>query len=369
MIVDKFLIQKYASKNTSPKMPIEAKYVNAFLDSLLNSTWAEKKYDELDSQMRNGVSFLIFTSFYPTAKNVNEEPFRSITSYSMLKKDFTLFEMISAALFTGSVHEYHGRDLYAQIVRNTDETPIRYTDEGSYTDMGDGIIQIGFKNYYCEDPLPDGTGSEWQTIDELNDALWKFQNLITMVKPARIIVLLFSVPWCYLGGDKNELLSCEVDVDDERFSSPFGPEGGDSMEIIAGLTDAEKRNLYKRVEMYVYKEDETSETGYVKGKKDIEFDRTVYEYEDRIILEYNLKTERSNVGEESVTWGEITLTAEYGGTIYAATKVYDPDKDYYEKYDPFMLRINDDDPEGPCVALQVGGEQDKGAIFYRRTKA
>ena len=119
-IVDRTDIQEYAKRNTSPKMPIEAKYVEAFIDALMNSTKVQDVYEILSDHMQNGDTFVIYNSFFNIAKNVNREPFRSIIAYSMLKKDLRLFELISASIFTGSVIEYHGSDLYTEISTTTE---------------------------------------------------------------------------------------------------------------------------------------------------------------------------------------------------------------------------------------------------------
>ena len=170
-LVNKADIQNYARRNTSTKMGIEQLYVQAFIDSLLNSTKHKDVIQILQDTMQNGDAFVLFNSIDTSAKNINKEPFRSIVAYAMLKKDFRLFELISASLFTGTVVEYHGDDLYTDAVKATDENPLKYTDNGTFTDMNIGRIQIGFKNIFATESLPDGTGTEYQTLAELEKSL------------------------------------------------------------------------------------------------------------------------------------------------------------------------------------------------------
>ena len=66
-IVDKTDILNYAQRNTSPKMPIEQKYVYAFLDALLNSKSVQELYQILSDEMQNGThsSYLILSGTLP----------------------------------------------------------------------------------------------------------------------------------------------------------------------------------------------------------------------------------------------------------------------------------------------------------------
>lgn len=361
-LVDKTKIQQYSIKNTSPQMPIEAKYVYAFVDSILNSTSIKDVYQMLSDELQNGNTFVIFNSFFGNAKNVNKEPYRSIIAYSMLKKDFRLFELISASMFTGSVMEYHGSDLYAESAFNTDEIPIKFTDSGIFTDMGKGEILIGFKNWYCPDPLPDGTGSEYQTIDELNAALDDFDNIITLTKPARVQILLFFVRYCYLSGDATTIESCGIDRNDENFLCPFGDTI--SMNILSNMSEQELKNLYKEVSMYDYT---------YNLDRGIDVDRIVRTEPGFIRYDYDLRCMASSSSEESdeknMIWGTIKILSNAGSKSYARKFEYKEDEQYFEKYNPIMLRINDDDPDGPCLALEVdNGVGTIGALFYTRDR-
>lgn len=413
-LVDKVDIQKYAQRNTSPNMPIEAKYVQFFLDALLNSTSVQELYEILRSEIQNGDSYIIYNSYYNGAQNVNREPYRSIIAYAMLKKDFRLFELISASLFTGSVHEYHGSDLYENFTNNTDETPIRYTDEGTYTDMSEGLIQIGFKNYYCEDPLPDGTGSEYQTIEELRKALLDFDYIITLTKPARVEVLLFFVPFCFLSGDKDTLQSVGIELSDDptRFSSPFGDEL--SMNIIDNMSNRELMDSYNEVSMYDYDR---------KIDRDITSEKTISIEPEWLIFDYNFRCQTSSkggdayikvtpVGDENPSelgwyvynslkteyeltsdttvvegkdyykkikdsiWGTIKIVSNAGSRTYAESKSFKEDEEYFEKYIPIMLRngYDKDNPsvpssESPCLPYEIiNGVPTIGALLYERER-
>lgn len=410
-LIDRVDIQKYAKRNTSPNMPIEAKYVQAFIDALMNSTSVQEVYDILQSEMQNGDAYVIYSSYSVNARNINKEPYRSIVAYAMLKKDFRLFELISASMFTGSVQEYHGSDLYNQLVKTTDEQPTRYTDEGTYTDMTEGLIQIGFKNYYCEDPLEDGTGSEWQTIEELNKALTDFDYIITLTKPARVQVLLFYVPWCYLSGDKDTILTCGIYrpgiENPDLFSCPFGDEL--SMNIIANMSNQELIESYNQVSMYDYER---------QMDLAITSDKTVKITSDAIFFDYDLRCQKSTsshyqytevfpVGYENpselewyenngtgsyilstdttvdssktyytrsvvtddVIWGTIKIISNVGNRTYAETRTYKEGEEYFEKYKPIMLRLKDNDPTAPCLALEVEhGTPTVGAMFYTRDR-
>ena len=358
--IDKYNIQKYAETNTSPKMPIEKQYVNAFLDALLNSTSITELYEILQDKMQNGDSFVIFNSFHKEASNLNREPYRSIIAYSMLKKDLYLFKLISASMFTGRVLEYHGSDLYTDVTKTTDESPIKYTDRGLYTDMSEGLIQIGFQNYYVDKPADDGGGSEYQTISELNTAMLDFDYIITLTKPARVEVLVFFVPYCYLSGTETNVYTCNIDQSYPEFSSPFGDRT--SMNIINNLTDNELKELYKEVVMY----DTEHEMQRV-----IEVERSVTTGKDYVLISYYMRCQSSQYSESSskMIWSRIEIYSNIADRTFIEARVYDSNKNYYEKYIPIMLRLYDNDPDGPCLALRIENITPTiGAMFYTRDK-
>lgn len=358
-LVDRTQIQKYAQRNTSPKMPIEEKYVKAFLDALLNSTSVQEMYSVLKDEMQNGDSYVIYNSYALTARNLNREPYRSIIAYAMLKKDFRLFELISASIFTGSVAEYHGADLYSETMLNTDEVPLKYTDTGGYTDMTPGLIQIGFKNYYCDNPLPDGTGSEYQTIEELMNAIVDFDYIITLTKPARVGILLFFVPWCYMSGNSYESLTCGIN-ENQYFETPFGDPV--SMNILYNIPEIDYPNLYSDVSMYEM-------DGDIQVTRSIEATRTITSEPDFIIFDYDFRCQSSVISEDlTYIWGIIHITSGSQDKIYSRILTYRADERYYEKYNPIMLRISND-PNSPCLALEIeNGTPTVGAMFYTRDR-
>lgn len=371
-LVDRVDIQKYAKRNTSPNMPIEAKYVQAFIDALMNSTSLQELYDILRSETQNGDSYLIYNSYGINARNINKEPYRSIIAYAMLKKDFRLFQLISASMFTGSVKEYHGSDLYDEFIKTTDETPLHYTDEGTYTDMNEGLIQIGFKNYYCNDPLPDGTGSEYQTVDELLKSLTDFDYIITLTKPARVEVLLFFVPFCFLSGDKDTLESVGIKLSEDptRFSAPFGDEL--SMNILENMSDKELMASYSQVSMYDYDHN---------INRDIRVDKSITVEPGCITFDYDLRCQASSSSTEAnakkdIIWGTIKIISNVGNKTYAESKSYRDEEEYYEKYIPIMLRNGYDknnpsvpSSESPCLPYEiVNGVPTIGALLYERER-
>lgn len=369
-VVDRTLIQNYAKRNTSPKMPIESKYVEAFLDSLLNSTNVQEVYSILSDEMQNGDAFVIYNSFFPTARNLNREPYRSIVAYSMLKKDFRLFELISASLFTGSVTEYHGTDLYTNITYSTDEIPTVYTDAGAYTDMSPGIIQMGFKNYFCDDPLEDGTGSEYQTLAELYSADDDFAYIITLTKPARVQVLEFYVPWCFMTGDAKTKLTCGINLNDPYLSMPFGDEL--SINILSNMNLSELITCYATATMVVY---QTIAGELIAIDKPIEYERTIKITQNYVFFDYDFRCQSTESSSEesdddSIVWGEITLKSNAGGKIYAKETKFKPDEEYFEKYNPIMLRLEDNNPDAPCLAFEIQNDTPTiGAMLYIREDA
>ena len=365
-VFDESLINLYAEKNTSPKFPLEKKYVNAFLQSLLNSSAVREKYKILRDEMWNGDSFFFYNSFWRDAKVVNKEPNRSIVAYAMLKKDFRLFELMSASLFTGTVEEYHGRDLYSDLTKYTDERPLRYTDSGAYTDMEEGIIQIGFKNVFCDDPLPDGTGSEFQTLEELEAAASDFEVMVTMCKPARVIVLLFYERYCFIGGNKETLNTCGINRS-EDFSSPFGGGAGNTgVDVLNSMSDDEIYKCYMECSMTV--KDKFGN----KSSKLVEMSREVIKTENPkvITFRYTFKTEEVEKDGEIRNWGEITLFPSVATTIYVRETRWKEGEKHCEKMEPVMLSLGPYAPDSVLAfSIQDGTPTGIAGMFYQREKA
>ena len=352
-------ILEYAKKNTSPKMPIEQKFVFSFLNSLLNSTSVKLFYRELSEEMQGGESFVMYKSLYEFADTVDSS-LRHIVTYSMLKKDMRMFELISQELFTGSVTEYHGIDLAGAAVETTDEHPLRYTDESITTDMMQGLVIVGFKNYYCNDQLP---GEErYQTIEELEKATNVFDTLITLTKPARVEILAFNVPWCYLSGDASNIIACGIDTSMyPTYELPFGDT--ESMAIIDNYSDYELINSYRTGTMWKVVND--IQIDYI-----IELTRKVTKEPDAIVFDYDIKYHYEEEDRTQPVWNIIEIEANEAGYNYVRVRSYKPNEPYFEKYVPIMLRINDNDPDGPCLAFEIdNGTPRTGAMFYTREKA
>lgn len=323
-MVNESTIRTYAQKNTSPQMPIEAKYVNAFVNSILNSTSVQTAYNILAEEMQNGESFLIFNSFWETAAEINMEPYRSIVAYAMVKKDFRLFELISASLFTGTVSEYHGEDLYTEVVENTDIPANMYTDMGLYTDMSPGSIFIGFTNIYCDNPLPDGTGSEFQTYEQMMAGYEIFKKLITMTKPARVGVFVFFEPYCFIGGNNTELRTCGIDTDNPDFISPFGTDGNGSYATIMGMSDNDLMNCYRIVSMF----DDNNPINIESERTVTEIARTEHDDDPVEVKRYLMFTYKLRcVPQEGASsiWGNILILSNLLGISNLNNIVFTPD--------------------------------------------
>lgn len=195
ILVPRENIQTYAKRNTSPKMPVEEKFVNAYIDSLLNSTKLQETYFQILERIQFGGSFLGYLSFWKDAVKLNKEPFISIVAYSMLKKDMILFEMISSSLFTGTVEQYIGTQIYSRIFKTTDE-PGAFTDLNSFTDAESGNITIAFKNIYTVDYDEQKMFPPYQTKEKYESNLKDFLPLITMTKPARVAISVYNDLFC-----------------------------------------------------------------------------------------------------------------------------------------------------------------------------
>ena len=151
-------IHNYAVRNTSSKMPIEQKYIEAFISAIFSSPELKEVYKRLQSIMWNEDSSMVFLSLWDNLGIINEEPYRSIVAYAMLKKDEKLFEMISSALFTGTFEVQWDQNFVKKIVHYTDENmaeegqeeELPHTDIDLYTDMVEGIPFLVFHNLYCD---------------------------------------------------------------------------------------------------------------------------------------------------------------------------------------------------------------------------
>ena len=362
-LVSKSKIQEYAIKNTSPRMPIEKLYLQAFVDSILNSSTISESYKTLMEYVFNEQTFFIYNSYDPTARIVNTEPYRSIVAYAMMKKDLRLFEMISAELFTGTIAEYHGDELFVDATKTTDEAPVKYTDSGLFTDMNEGRIFIGFKNIYTTKILEDGTGGEYQTLDELNASLEVFDYMITLTKPARVEVLLFYVPFCFITGNDSsrELINIKDEEQDPYFSSPFG--NPDAFAVLDAMSDSELITQFKEVS---YKD---MEQGL---ELDCDVERTVQRTMNAMIFTYDIRIKSSLVEGQTITddipvWNHVILKADKGDVSFRVITKYSKSvENYYERYMPISLSITDS-PDGPMLPFRIVNDvPDVAAMFYIR---
>lgn len=353
--VSKTDIQEFAKRSTSPKMPIERKYVEAYTDALLNSTELQKVYENIRNKVQAKDQFLLFNSYWPGAANVNSEPYRSILAYAMLKKDFFLFQLIEYNLFTGTAEKYYGDDLFSEIVKRTDELPLHYTDENTFTDMDAGNIVVGFKNIYTTEVLEDGTGSEYQTQEEYEKALIDFATIITMTKPARTNIIVFNIPYCFLGGDETTVNTININKSDQFFTSPFGNEV--AISILKNMTTSLLFNTYKNVRCL---------NPVTKVSHEISYNRIFKENEDNVTMTYEIRIQASS----DDVWEYISIeSGETSEGIFVNAVEYNPSKDYYEGYKPILLRLNDDDEGGPVLAFEVNENEPEptvAALLYTR---
>ncbi len=199
-------IHDYAIRNTSSKMPIEQKYLEAFVSSIFSSPELKELYERLQNIMWNEDSPMIFLSYWKDIGIINEEPYRSIVAYAMLKKDEKLFEMISSALFTGTFELQWDQNFVKKIPHYSDENMAEegqteeppYTDADLYTDMVEGIPFLVFHNIYCDKYNNYTPSSRYQTSEELKANIEKFNMLITICKPARAEVIVLYEPYVFV---------------------------------------------------------------------------------------------------------------------------------------------------------------------------
>lgn len=184
------LVQEYAKRTTSYKYPIEAKYVNAFICSLINSKAMISAYDVLKSQMWNDDNFNLFISYWEGIGEFNKEPYRSIISYSMMKKDEFLFKTISSLFFTGRMDIIYSLDFSKKSMEYTDEN-----DSEAYCSAIPTPVFVIDQDYYAIEMRDDDNiytklteSSDWvkQTPEHWTDITindtWKIQDSVLYVK-------------------------------------------------------------------------------------------------------------------------------------------------------------------------------------------
>lgn len=158
-MIEKKYIDTYGMRNTSPKMPIEKKYVVAFLDSLLNSTSVEIMYDQLKRYVWNEEYFIGLLSYHKDCNLFNDvsKPYRELIAYSMLRKNVELFQFVSQAFFTGKFAYYQESGKSDKIVNYTDdldsaESSVYYYREKSTEPTTDKYIPVSGQPYPVGNP-------------------------------------------------------------------------------------------------------------------------------------------------------------------------------------------------------------------------
>lgn len=362
-LVDKSLIQKYAKRNTSAMMPIESRYVEAFIDSTLNSDAVIAEYEKLFSIMHNDDSFILINSLHENCKSLNYEPLRSIIGYSLNRKDMLLFKMISLALFKGEVNQYYGQKLLESIMLTTDESPIKTTDTGGFTDALSENPLIDFNNSYCYEDIDDevfGHITEYaQTKEQVIKASEIFDKLITVVKPARISVLLrynYNVfLGAYIKNDTLTTLYSGIDIIKTGFKSK------EVVENLMKLSISELLELYKPSGLKVY-DYENSEV------KEYSCERFVYREDNFIEFEYNIRARFDEYAKEDDVlispFGKITINPNGSYIDYNKSESYENGKEYFQKYEPVYLGFGD----GSGNVLSFDGTENKVGLFYVRER-
>ena len=209
-MIDNSTIQEYAKKNTTAKIPLESKMVEAYVSALMNSNKLDDCYEELRQVVWNELRFFLFGSLWKYCNELNFEPYRSIIQYSLTRKDLNLFEMILERVFKGKgyLQQYLGTNLAGAYFDTTDDMnykPDQSSKRDAYpTDLDtttDPIRGIVLEAYWLE---YSSNTTEYVTSDELDDTLRKFYKLLTVVKPARVNIFMFLEPYCQIKAKWND---------------------------------------------------------------------------------------------------------------------------------------------------------------------
>ena len=218
MIVDSKLIEKYAETNTSPKMPIEKKYVESFLKAMFSSPKIEQELSSIRDNMwnQNNKSVLLL-SYNPKCIEFMDEPFCSIIRYSMIKHDPELFYMIQYAFwkFSCNFSIYLNKNRLEDEVRYTDleppsdlETYARYEEyDGKMwyctdtlkldTDLATINPNLDIPSFYVKD-ISSNEYEQWNNYfvkeEDFEIMYEKYCRLLSIVKPARYSILKLPVP-------------------------------------------------------------------------------------------------------------------------------------------------------------------------------
>lgn len=209
-VVEKSLIEFYSTRNTSPKMPIESKLVNAFVNSIFNDSLVDV-YNKLKNYMSGDGKEFGFLKSYSSDIMYVPRKYWYIVAYAITRKDKTLFELISRAFYDNEnvTIDYGDPD-----GTYTDEDLL--TDTGEHTDIILGLITVMFESFAYNNPVdiakyPRGSVA-WEDWLEKGDV---FDHLISIVHPARISVR--NVPVLY----GNIILSYGTHDTDVNFRMPY----------------------------------------------------------------------------------------------------------------------------------------------------
>lgn len=209
-VVEKSLIEFYSTRNTSPKMPIESKLINAFVNSIFNDSLVDV-YNKLKNYMSGDGKEFGFLKSYSSDIMYVPRKYWYIVAYAITRKDKTLFELVSRAFYDNEnvTVDYGDPD-----GTYTDEDLL--TDTGEHTDIILGLITVMFESFAYNNPVditkyPRGSVA-WEDWLEKSDV---FDHLISIVHPARISVR--NVPVLY----GNKTLSYGTQDTDVNFRMPY----------------------------------------------------------------------------------------------------------------------------------------------------
>jgi len=264
-MIDREEIVKYAKRNTSIKMPVEQKFVSAWLDGFLNCDSMESVYKTLRTKAWNEDYFIGLISYWKDCSDFIEEPYRSIIAYSMLKKDEILFQIICNAFFTGIFQVYLSDELSGNVIETTDQEDIAdeflVTDIEYTTDMTYGLSRLGFKNFYSVDKFAGTNKYTYMEYEKYLENLERFYSFITIVKPARCGLIVFHIPVIELNIPTKSAYSCDTIHLSSNFTfnknnyesfkiyeytgDDYTAQGGVELEIVNfSNTDSEKIKVY-----------------------------------------------------------------------------------------------------------------------------
>jgi hypothetical protein len=127
------------------------------------------------------------------------------------------------------------------------------------------------------------------------------------------------------------------------------------MDILYNLPDVELFELYSQVKM--------------SDDRSIEFERKVVFGDGFCLMSYDFRTSSYIESGEEIVWANIQLNSSISSKTFIESRYYNSHEVYYERYIPIMLRLNDNDPDGPCLALRIENNVcTVGAMFYTRDK-